>query len=111
MNERCSKHCTTRRLGNFLHLHARDVEKKSHFELSEQAHPTEQAIPFQSCSGRSARRRLELAADGISATATIEHDGGGATAAPVALTRHREAQRAREVALLAVLRAQRACRP
>ncbi|WVZ96260.1 hypothetical protein U9M48_041919 [Paspalum notatum var. saurae] len=51
----------------------------------------------------SRRRRLERAAYGIDAAAAIEHAGCGAAAA-VALARHREAQRAREVILHAVLR-------
>ncbi|RCV15198.1 hypothetical protein SETIT_3G039000v2 [Setaria italica] len=67
------------------------------------AQPSKQSHS-QRCSRRPARRRLELDAHGVCATAAVEHAGGGATAAPVALTRHREAQHTREVALLAVLR-------
>lgn len=53
---------------------------------------------------RGVMRRLELAAYDVDATAAMERAWCGATAAPVAPARHREAHHAREVARRAVLR-------
>jgi hypothetical protein len=51
---------------------------------------------------RGVMRRLELAAYGVDATAAMERAWCGATAAPVAPARHREAHHAREDARRAV---------